>query len=136
MDLTQLKQVEKAAYPHWMRQLQHVGSARQVAEYAEVSLKNLRLIQGPGWYAILGIHKNYVEICDFASETGRVTGSVVFKVIREVLACGRKTFVMDCRETSYALLMALAQRRGWRVEEEESWPWGPENMTSVTVHVE
>lgn len=130
--IAHLRQIERAAYPPHMRQMQAVRSIEDLAEYCECRPDQVFVLSGEGWYFIAAEREGEVEVVDFASAGGCRD---LFRVLAAVLARwrGRKV-AMDCRaRTSYPLVLALVRRYQAVVLEDTSWYWGDDEMRRLVV---
>ena len=122
VELTVLKKIEAEAYPPHMQQLQEFESWDEVADYGEVTPKKLLVYtEAKKMYMLIGVHRKYIEVIDMAS-IGRFN---IFKVLNfiKVAAKGKKIRFDAKEDTSYPLILFLAQHNKLKIKRDEEWEW-------------
>jgi len=105
MKIQTIVQVERNMYPSDFWMMQDCKSLHDIAEYCEVSVKNLTLLGSDTWYCLIGNHKDFIEIADLAGKDINI-----FEIVRKVRSFKKKV-IMDCREsTSLPIVLKLLER--------------------------
>lgn len=125
-----IRRIERIAYPPFMRMMQHAYTLKDIADYAEVPVSDLRILGNDQWYAIIGLHDRgtVAELVDVAKEPNAppIDWKAIFDAIRSF---GAKRVVLDAREeTLYPILKDKAEELGYRIAEDEPWDWNEETM--------
>lgn len=131
VELNVIKKIEAKAYPPHMQQLQNCKTWEEVAEYCEVSPKNLLVYTEANMYILIGEHKRFIEVVDMAS----VGHFNIFEALNfiKVAAKGKK-IKLDAREgTSYPLILKLHKKL--EVIKDEAWQWGEDVMHEMEVRI-
>lgn len=134
IDIQKLCEIEKKAYADTIyAQMQGFENIRDLAEYCEVSPKNVHVMSGDDWYVILGEHRDHIEIVDLASTGKRLP----VKQVLEFMKSFDKPVTMDAREeTSYKLVKALDRMHMLQINKDESYQWGGETFHDVEAEIE
>lgn len=120
-----LKMREKAAYPSFMRQMQHITTWSDLQEYCESDHVAVHLLGTTGYLII-----SDKEVVDWVGKPGDVWGA--FRIIRRHF--GKTPFSMDLREkTSWPVVQLLARRKRVEVVSSSVWIWETETMHEVSL---
>ena len=124
--LKELKKREKAAYPSYMRQMQHCRNWSDLQEYCESDHIQVHLLGDTG-YLILSED----EVIDWVGAPG-----TVFKMMSIVKHhFGDRPFGVDLRSTSYPIIELMARRNKLSIHDAEIWWWDNEQMVASTIQI-
>lgn len=129
--------IERVAYPAHMREMSDCRSMSDIAEYAECSKRQLRILGMAGhWYAILAKHcGGSAECVDLAKVPGSPTVPWL-DIVATLRAMGVTTITLDAREgTSYELICAYAAKLGIRIVSDSVWDWNGEMMHEMRIRL-
>ena len=106
-------EIEKSAYPEYMQQMDDCTSMADIAEYAEVDLKNLIVLGERGkWYVIIAKHFSSSEVVCVAKVKGAPMIPWVV-VLQELRRKSIRRIYGDLRErTSYRVLKRFGSMFG------------------------
>jgi hypothetical protein len=128
-----LRRIERSAYPPHMRQMQDVNSIRDLAEYCECRVSEVRVIEGPNYYVIVALKDECCEIVDMAA-TGRFNFFAVVSQLKSIV--GDREVTLDARASTSYPLVRLMERRGLIVVQScEEWDWDGETMYEMSLRV-
>ena len=136
--LESVRWVEQQAYPPHMQSLGDASSWQDVAEYCECSLKDLIVLGGTNWYALIARSGRTAEFVDIAKANRevQVPWDDVLDCLRTLRASGVRKVTFDAREsTSYKLLSKLVSLVGGRIVKDTAWEWDGETMHEVIVRL-
>ena len=127
-----IKKIEAGAYPEEMRQLQFCNSWDDLTDYCET--KKVKVLLEEDWYLIIGVHKTFIEVVDWASINGCKNPIKAFLFIKEV--AGKKAIKLDAREsTSYPFIKVLEKRGKLKIDEDDVWYWGEDTMHEMKLRL-
>lgn len=115
-----------------MQQLQDCCDWEEVADYGEVSFKNLIVYtEADKMYMLLGVHKKYIEVIDMAS----IGHFNIFKALNFIKKNSRdRPIKFDAKEdTSYPIILRLAQHNKLKIKKDKAWQWGEIVMHEMEV---
>ena len=119
-----IKKIERSHYPAFMRQMQDCRTMKDIADYCECSLGDLKVVCDGRAYMLASAD----EVCDLA---GRVSPSF----IRNCFATLEGWYTADLREVTAKYLGKLHARGRIELEEEGTWDWDGDRMVSVRFRV-
>ena len=117
-----------------MQQLQDCCDWEEVADYGEVSFKNLIIYtEADKMYMLLGVHRNYIEVIDMAS----IGHFNIFKALNFIKKTSKgKPIKFDAKEdTSYPLILRLTQHNKLKIKKDKAWQWGGVVMHEMEVTI-
>jgi len=121
----QLKKRERAAYPSYMRQMQHFRTWADLQNYCEHDQVSAHLVGTKGYLIMTP-----TEVVDLVASP-----SDIWKVLAIIKAYyGSRSFTADFRETTSWRLVRMAERRGkLRVSNVSQWYWESEVMYEAEI---
>lgn len=123
--IKQLKKREKAAYPSFMRQMQHIKTWSDLEDYCESDQVTIHLLGDKG-YLIL----TEDEVVDWVGDKHHSIS--VLGIIRRTF--GNRPFSVDLRKsTSWPILKILEKTGRLHIYNIRSWDWSGETMYEATV---
>lgn len=134
MSVQSIKRVEAVCYPLEMQTLQAANSLEDIARYCECPLESLEILQGEGWYALIGRHQETLEVVDLAALPGKRVLAVRSLIRR--LSGEQRIITLDARiSTSYPMIKKLERLGKIEVISETPWNWGSNEMAEMKVRV-
>lgn len=121
IELEDIIEIERQAYPEHIQQLQDVEDWEDVADYCEVDLEDLIVLSdGKNWYALVAQQNSHVEFVDLA----KIPGSPIidwYFIINNLRSIGIKTVVADARAPSYKKLMRVFKSLGLKIIKDKEY---------------
>ncbi len=132
--LEKIKEIEKEAYNKKSYiQMQNCEDVKDLADYMECNVSDIKVIFEDKYYMLLAEHNDYVEIVDFASTKKFMN----FKKILSALESLDKPFYCDARKsTSYPIIKYLEKMGKCKITKDEPYDWDGETFHKISFVLE